>query len=78
MSNIVYGYLIDDSYYLENIGPKSCHLSVKSAYRIDKYRVDESITMMIGIVLTYFVRSNDEDCCMILYNFQEKPPTVKS
>ena len=55
-----------DSYYLENNGPKSCYLSVKFACRIDKYRVDERITMTIGVVLTYFVRSNAEDFCMML------------
>ena len=62
-TNIVY---TNDSYYLENNGPKSCYLSVKFACQIDKYRVDERITMMIGVVLTYFVRSNDEDFCMML------------
>ena len=60
------GISLHDSYYLENNGPKSCYLSVKFACRIDKYRVDERITMMIGVVLTYFVRSNDEDFCMML------------
>ena len=49
---------LHDSYYLENNGPKSCHLSVKFACRIDKYRVDERITMMIGVVLTYPVSSD--------------------
>ena len=53
-------------YYLENNDPKSCHLSVKFACRIDKYRADERITMVIGVVLIYFVRSNDEDFCMML------------
>ena len=55
-----------DYYYLEINGPKSCYLSVKFACQIDKYRLDERITMMIGVVLTYFVRSNDEDFCMML------------
>ena len=54
------GISLHDSYYLENNGPKSCYLSVKLACRIDKYRVDERITMIIG------VRSNYEDFCMIL------------
>ena len=60
------GISLHDSYKLENNGPKSCYLSVKFACRFDKYRVDEIITMMIGVVLTYFVRSNDEDFCMML------------
>ena len=41
-------------------------LNLQSARRIDKYRADERITMMIGVVLIYFVRSNDEDFCMML------------
>ena len=51
------GISLHDSYYLENKGRKSCYLSVKFACRSDKYRVDEKITMMVGVVLTYFVRS---------------------
>ena len=51
---------------LENDEPKSCYLSAKFACRIDKYRVDERITIMIGVVLTYFVRSNDEDFCIVV------------
>ena len=68
-TNIVYtnvGISLHDFYHLENNGPKSCYLSVKFACRIDKYRVDERIIMMIGVVLTYFVRSNDEDFCVML------------
>ena len=63
-NNIV--YTLHDSYYLENDDPKSCYLSVEFACRIDKYRVDERITRTIGVVLTYFVRSNAEGFCMML------------
>ena len=57
---------LHDSYNLENNGPKSCYLSLKFVCRIDKYRADERTTMMIGVVLIYFVRNNDEDFCMML------------
>ena len=34
--------------------------------KLDTYRVGERITMMIGVTLTYFIRGNDEDFCIIL------------
>ena len=43
------------------------YLSVKFACRIDKYRVDERITIMIGVVLTYLVRSNVEDFLYVAF-----------
>ena len=63
--NIVSIYVsisLHDYYHLENNGPKSCYLSVKFECRIDKYRVDERITMMMAL--------------HNFYNFEEKPPTV--